>query len=518
MDDLAIERPPWRRPAIVVSGVAVLVVVAAATAIAVMRPAKMALLPSPTSTPTSTAENSTTPYFTSADVPHSSRLYADRVADQVDVRSFESQVKKLRFPLRSEVMRPGAFAITDQHDLIRQSWAVPMGETDIDGQSYLAVVTTRCVVDYHYPASSLHAKFSDLALILGAEEEKAIFRVSDPATLDGTVFDPQTQRILFTQRPRYLAGPFGDRYFNDLVTGNVHGVIARLPIGQWSSNDGVDLVVLYFPLSDPEVRLLRPKQHLGVGQPEEILRGALADRTSLWGDTFQFALVSEECMAALERDTAEVVASRDSWKHLTMFAVAAAAAMFAPALASLGQSGLPAFMQALGKRATTQLGEAVWHTATRVLHGEDVHKVAWDEAGRLVISFVSANGALEHAIIAGLKHSRLSKAQSGRIAATVRGLLSSGDPVTVSVLRKTHGDHRFASLLLPYKRIDVAAELLRRVLVPLDVADTDILAQQPTLVRAAVEALDAEGDHPAIADHGYRDRLRQLAMQWLNQQ
>jgi hypothetical protein len=128
----------------------------------------------------------------------------------------------------------------------------------------------------------------------------------------------------------------------------------------------------------------------------------------------------------------------------------------------------------------------------------------FDDDGRIALRIATAEGT-EEATLAGVV--RGASAAAPRALRTVRDVASAAGACVV-VLR-ADGAPATASLFLPARRLDVSAELLRRGVLPLDLARRDVLAQQPTLVIAAFLARrDAHlRDAPALADPAYRAAL-----------
>jgi hypothetical protein len=447
--------------------------------------------------------------------PVAKELFAGRLADQVDVRRQEERVRDVRFRLSSQVSVDG-FLFFNGVKRPRSSWAVPLGVVERNGRQALAVGTTRCVLDYRYPHRSMHrdaANFRNLALFSGFEDDagrgREVFRLGEPSSLAGSGFwNGRMGR--FSQHPELWA-----RY-RDLRSRPEWSVDAELVEGDWQTSTGVDFVVLYFPVEDPGVASLEPRARrtLQMRDPMARMQEALGGRTSLWGDTFRFAVVSEECMEATSGQLDEYEADLAMMK---VFAVATAVVLVAvisggaaaPAFAALKSAVGPLLSARALRSVPPEVVGAIWRTLVRTIDGERLTDVVWDEGGRLVVDYVRENGGAERIALAGLTEGGLSDSESQSIISAVRSLIERGGEFTVSTMRRN--GEEVGAIMDADRRIDIASELLRRGLVRLDTGDESVLAQQPTLIAAAQQALMAAPGEGAISDPGYRDSVASLS-------
>lgn len=442
-------------------------------------------------------------------IPTATHLFADRMADQVDVRRQQERVEETRFRLWSQVNSEGW--IFDGAKEPRSSWAVPLGLVEGPRGRSLAVGTTRCLVDYSYPFQRMHrdrASFRNLALYTGIEpgsgRDAQIFRVVEPAHLAGTRYSNIREGLLY--RNPLLASRFGSELRNDSL-----GVSAELVEGNWNDSSGVDFVILYFPLADSGTRTLQPRENrtLNMRDPRERMSEALGGRTNLWGDTFRFSLVSEECMEATNAAFAD---HERSHQMLQVFAIATAVVLVGVISGGLGTAMFASlktavagiFQSRIARTLAPQVLGAVWRTLVRTMNGERFRDAAWDEAGRLVVHFTRENGELEQTIIAGITREGLSEDAARHVVGAVRRLVTSGGEFTVPTLSREGTE--VGSLMDASRQLDVGAELLARGVVRLDTRDPSLFTQQPTLVRAARDAL-VRGASPLVADPAYRARL-----------
>lgn len=467
------------------------------------------------------------PYFTPSTEPQNPDLYAKRLADQIDLDRQTARVLEMRFQLRSQALTRNPWG-ADHAQRPREAWAVPMGVVDRGGRPALAVATTRCVVDYRYPTLAERTDWVNLALFTGEGRPAEVFRITSPTDLPGVgrIFDQY--RDFWVHDRVHLSGPSGDRYFGELQEHPEWGVEAVLPVGDWNTTDGVDIAVLYFPLDDPGTQALRPqpRNRLDVDNPERALHDALAPRTSLWGDTFRFAMVSEQCMAAMQADFRE--SERENERNMNFvgfFAGLAAVALLGPALPGVLSSEV---LGLITGRAQTLIGSQfvgiVWRTITRVLGGERLEDIVWDEGRSLVLSFARDSG-MQRILLAGVVGDGLSRQQQDDVIATVRAFVDgAGESTRLSVVsrdgtaseRCDGSSSCVGSILTPSSGgsgLDVAAELLLRGLVRLDTRDEAVLAQQPGLLEAARNAITnpATRDESAIADRIYQEQVVALA-------
>ena len=443
--------------------------------------------------------------------PVATALFAERVADQIDIRRQEERVRELRFRLRSRVTETHGW---DEDLPTRTSWAVPLGVVDREGRPTLAVATTRCVVDYRFPIREQHAdSYVNLALFSGSGRAAQVFRVSRPRDLAGLRFYDQDSQIRILNRGRrYLSGPHGERYFTTLRD-PLLGAEARLPVGQWGSAQGVDIAVLYFPLADSGVSALdpRPGRTLRMRDPEARLRDALADRTSLWGDTFEFSLISDECVRYTQQRFSDLEGRVET---VRVFAVATALVLVGVITGGVGSGAFaalkPLVSTALARRVVTAAAGAVFRTVIRHVNGENLEDVAWDEAGRLLVHFLRPNGEVEETVVAGLTRSGLSDERAGQVASAVSSLIRRQGNFTVPTMRRP--GEEVGALMHADSQTDIAAELIARGLVRLDTSSEQQLRQQPTLLRAARDALLAgPPDDSPLADSAYRARVHELS-------
>jgi hypothetical protein len=177
------------------------------------------------------------------------------------------------------------------------------------------------------------------------------------------------------------------------------------------------------------------------------------------------------------------------------------------AVATLGSE----LSAAVAAHAESAAGAIVWHTAMRLLRGESLHDVMWDEAGHLALSFLAPDGAAERVLLAGLNRAGLDDASATRVAVTARAFASRD--VARLVRTEAAGHATVGAFLAHDSRTDLAAELLRRGLARLDLGDRATLQQQPTLIRAALAALldPSTRSQRAIADAAYQRGVTALA-------
>lgn len=467
------------------------------------------------------------PFFSASEAVLSRTIYESRVLDHADPSDAESRVERLRFRLRSSAVDAQTWG-TDDRLPDRESWAVPLAEVRRHGDRYLAVLTTRCVIDHRYPTNSIPRRFANLALFSGAGRDEQVFKLTGPELPPSmTAVDNPSRHWFFTSR-QHLNGPFGNRYFDLLATSRIDGVEADLPVGDWGSQEGVDLSVLYFPPRDPGVEALRLRgerpDHLAMTNPLEGVRAMMDHRTRLFGDTFTFALVSQECMRAMQD---QVAASARTVALYRGLAIAATAFLIAPLLPHALDTIGPELLTAISGRASRYdalvrsgfLGAArqsAWNVARRAVQGETLADASWDELGQLTLTTVTENGRVRRAILAGLQIPRGDRVQAERLLATVRSLLV--QPGNQVVTLESEGHPETASVMNPSREFDLSAELLRRGLVALNTGDRATLARQPSLVRAARDAQtdpQTRGRRGRLADPTYAAEIMALAQELL---
>lgn len=440
--------------------------------------------------------------------------YRERVAEQVAVEGLERDAQALRFRLKSFIMRD---ALGDDEVLSRASWAVPLGVTVRGGAQYLAVITTRCVIDYRYPLNKKMPRWSNLALFSGVgpppnrqDIGSQVFRIGYPSVLPGVTvdYDPKRDAWFVTDR-RYLEGPAGERYFKLLKTGSVPSASAELVLGDWDHSNGVDLTVVQFPLSDPGLASLRPERNLGLSDPLPALRSVFEPRLSFWGDTFNFEVVSTECMKHAQADYANVDRERQTWRALAIVAgVALAATLFAPELGAI--VGDPKFVQRLARGAGKQALNAMWRSVTTPFVGSAARGAYWNQFGKLVVRLALADGSIREYVVAGLHRLGLSPQAAEAVITTLQGLLAEPGAKIAAMDRAT--GMPTAAVMAPSRQLDFAAELIRSGTVRLDVTDTEVLSQQPTLVQLAQQAVaDPTTATALVQDAAYRWALSEAA-------
>jgi hypothetical protein len=352
------------------------------------------------------------------------------------------------------------------------------------------------------------ASFRNLAIYTGLEpntgRDAQVFRLIDPAHLPGT-------RYASARKGHLYRNPFFSERFGSELRDDTFGVSAELVEGNWGDSSGVDFVILYFPLADPGVQTLQPRENrtLNMRDPRERMAEALGGRTSLWGDTFRFSLVSEECMEA----TNDAFATHErSHQMLQVFAIATAVVLVGVISGGLGTAMFASlktavagiFQSRIARTFATQALGAVWRTLVRSMNGESFRDAMWDEAGRLVVHFTRENGELEQTVIAGITREGLSEDAARHVVGAVRSLVTSGGEFTLPTLSREGTE--VGSLMDASRQLDVGAELLARGVVRLDMRDPSLFTQQPTLVRAARDALVRDAS-PLVADPSYRARL-----------
>lgn len=455
------------------------------------------------------------PFFAAGQTWMGRPFYASRVAEQAEPAKYEAQAQALRFKLESHAIR---FARIGTDDALppRTEWAVPMGI--VNGS--LAVLTSRCEIDYRYPLSESEPdpRFRNLALFdAEGRVPRNVFMLEPlPERPDlSDVRDPRQKHWVFKDR-LYLEGVVGDRYFDVLGVGAVPRVRAELVSGTWSSNDGIDLVMLYFPLLDPAVSALRPGDSLQLEDPIGVVRTAMQGRTE-YLKTFSFGMVTSQCLHAAEEQYQHEEHEVQLWKGI---AIVAAAAAVLPLLGpSFGaHAGLAGLAGDVAKSAEPNTGSRIlagapsllWKVAQRTLSGEQLSNVLWDEAGHLVIDTV-VDGLPRRIAIAGVGRGTLGDVLAERVLNTVREFVRDrAAQMLVQWTNSGHGD--VGSVMRPDVGSDLSTELLASGLAALDTSDLATLARQPTLIRAAAYALQGNRG-PAVADPGYQNAVQQLSVQ-----
>lgn len=472
----------------------------------------------------------TGPLFTVDEAPKASGLYAERIIDQVDPRGLEQEAQRLRFRLRSTAMQAAGRFLgirgSDHALPAREAWAVPMGSVRRAGREYLAVMTTRCVVDYRYPMNHSMPRFANLALFTAAGRQEQVYRL-DPSSIhpDLTGVDQQGGWYWGARHDTFSNPAYRARYMQLAESGSPL-VQAELPVGDWNGNTGVDLLLLYFPSDEPGTSALRAqgRDHLGVRDPVALVRSLVAGRTASVLGVGEFSLVSNDCMHALQQTAEDMQRETQFWRNVAVGTIAASLVVLvgAAGIATGGPGALigPAMTRlrsVLSPMGTgplaTALRSTTWRAAQRILGGDDVRDIAWDEAGRMVLSLASNSGAVERFALAGVRSAGLTPAQGQRVIATTRALLrTQGTRVVRLNDRATSG---VASVMLPDRQLDLSAELLRRGHVQLAIDRPAEIGLQRGLILAARDALlDPQSAATAITqDPNYRAQLQQVLSQ-----
>jgi hypothetical protein len=200
---------------------------------------------------------------------------------------------------------------------------------------------------------------------------------------------------------------------------------------------------------------------------------------------------------------------------MTLIAVATAVTLVA---VISGGAAAPAFAAlkgvigpALARRMLVQAAGAVWRTVVRTVNGESLERVFWDEAGQLVVRFVREGARVEETRVGGVTNEGLDPARASEIASAVHGLIAGGEYTVPTVVREVE---QFGAVMDAARRFDLAGELIRRGLVRMDTGNESLLRQQPTLLRAARDALldDRTSGGPARGA-AYRSRVQALSSQ-----
>jgi hypothetical protein len=456
--------------------------------------------------------------FTPKEASVARPFYARRLAEQANPSVFDDAARVLRFRLDSHAI---SYADVGSDDQItpRFESAVPMGI--VNGN--LAVLTSRCLVDCAYPlkAGQPNPRFRNLAIFNGdGREPRTVFMLASvPGRPEmNATRDPRDAHWIFDSR-FYLEGPAGDRYFNVLASGRLLGVSAELVQGQWNTNEGIDLVMLYFPLSDPGVSALRfPNAQgefasLGLVDPMAVVRAAMVGRTE-YLQTFSFRMITPQCLHAAEAQLQHAEHEARLWKGIAIVAAAAALLpLLGPAIAAAG--GLVGFAadvasvtaETIGPKILAGLAPAAWHVASRVLKGEQLADVVWDEGGHLVINAL-IDGVSRRLRVAGIRRGRVNEAVASRVLDTVKEFAR--DQAVQLFVDSASGHVDVASLVRPDVGADLSSELLAGGAAALDIEDRQVLARQPTLIRAAAYALQGTRG-PATEDDGYQRSIQQLS-------
>lgn len=458
----------------------------------------------------------TAAFFTPAQAWMGKPFYADRVAEQADSASFNEAAMRVRFHLETDAIHWNdvrADAVLQP----RRGWAVPMGIYN----GSVAVLTSRCEIDYAYPlqAGRPDSHFVNLALFNADNSRpRTVFMLAPMPDRPemSRARDPRAVNFWSWHKDRnFLDGPAGDRYFGQLATDRVPRVLAALVNGAWRTDEGVDLVMLYFPLGDPGVTAaFDPSATMGLqGDPMAVVQAAMNDRTNYMGDTFQFNMITSQCLHGAEQDLEHVQHEVKLWKGIAIVAAAAAVALvLAPELAVGGElASLTAHMgaveQVLGPKLMSGLTPMAWHVAQRVLGGEQLNDVLWDESGHLVLNAV-IDGTPRRISLAGIHRGSASNEVANRVLDTVREFVR--DRAGQLLIQSAPGHSDEGSLVRPDYKVDLATELLASGLAALDTQDRATLARQPTLIRAAAYALQGNRG-PAVQDPGYQMAVQQLS-------
>jgi hypothetical protein len=313
----------------------------------------------------------------------------------------------------------------------------------------------------------------------------------------------------------YLEGPAGDRYFGSLATGRIPRVGAQLVQGTWGTNDGIDLVMLYFPLSDPAVAALLPSESLGIADPMSVVRAAMVGRTD-YLETFSFNMITPQCLHSGEAELQHAEHEERLWRGIAI--VAAAAAVFpllGPALA--GQGGLTNFAgqlatdveHAVGPKILMGLHPPAWQVAQRVMSGEQVGDVLWDEGGHLMVNAI-IDGTPRRLLVAGVQRGTASSEVQARVLATVREFVR--DHAAQVVVQSAAGHADVVSLIRPDAGVDLATELLAS-------GTAAARCQRPRNSGASANAHSSSGVRsprairgPAVQDPTYEAVVQQLAV------
>ena len=449
------------------------------------------------------------PLFDAFHAGESRSFYESRVAEQADAERYEELALRYRFRLKSHAVDFSSFS---DDDLLpaRQEWAVPMGVVG----DRLAVLTSRCLVDYRYPLKrDSSPDFGNLALFNGeGRPARNVFMLAPIAGRpDLTAARDPKSSLVFDSR-HYLEGAYGDRYFGQLVTDRLPRVGVDLVDGVWSNPDGIDLAILYFPLFDPASQSLDPRTNLGIENPLAVVRSAMFRRDEYLG--IQFNLVTRTCMRGAQDEHAELERQVKLWRGLAVVAAAAAVFPLLGPLFSTTSGGLAGFAgkvvalsaRGFASKITGNIAPVAWQVTHRVLSGQELLDVLWDEGGRLVIGAM-VDGIPRKLPLAGIRRGTLGGRAAARVLTTVREFVRD----RASLLIQSSGAGSVASIMRPDVGVDLSSELLALGLAALDLDDRQTLARQPSLIRASAHALQGVRG-PAVSDQGYQSAVQQLTL------
>jgi hypothetical protein len=438
-------------------------------------------------------------------------FFPRRVAEQADTTQLEAEVERLKFTLESDAIDYSRIG-SDRPRPPRHAMALPMGI--VDGNR-MAVLTTRCLIDYRYPIAGSDPRFRNLAVFNSdGRAPRTVFMLA-PVVGRPDLTESRDPSVHWWYDNRfYLNGPPGGRYFGQLVPGRLPRVGTDLVDGNWSTNASIDLVMLYFPLNDPAVAALRPQDNLRIADPMAVARAAMAGRTDYLG--FKFDLITPECVHEAETQLARAEHEASLWKHIAI-GEAAALLMVVLGPAAAGAGGLAGFTgtvattlesveQTVGPKILAGLPSAAWHVAQRTLGGEQLGDVAWDEGGHLVLSTV-VDGTPQRLAVAGVQRGTADEVTASRVLATVREFVR--ERPAHLLIHSSQGHGGMVSLIRDDAGVDLSSELLAAGLVALDANDRATLARQPTLIKAAAFALQGNRG-PAVLDPRYQWAVQQL--------
>jgi hypothetical protein len=442
------------------------------------------------------------------------RFYPDRVAEQADAEVFNEAAQRLRFHLETRAVHVNNWR-RDADLGPRTEWAVPMGVYN----GSVAVLTSRCEIDYSYPLQEGRPdpRFVNLALFNADNSgPRTVFMLAPiPGRSElSAARDPRSANWFHTDRD-FLDGPAGDRYFGYLAANRVPRVGAALVKGAWQTNEGVDLVMLYFPLSDPAVTAaLNPGHTMGLqGDPMGVVQAAMNDRTNYLGDTFQFDMITPQCMHAAEQYAEHLEHEVKLWRGIAEVAAALVVLpVLGPTVGTSGLAGITAHMtaveQVIGPKLMQGMAPMAWHVAQRVLSGEQLGDVLWDEGGHLVLDAV-VDGTPKRLSLAGVHRGSADNQVADRVLATVREFIR--DRAGRLLIQSAPGHQDVASLMRDDYGVDLATELLSSGLVALDTNDRAMLARQLTLIHAASFALENPSRGPAVLNPLYQTAVQDLS-------
>lgn len=447
-----------------------------------------------------------TPLFR-AERPHlSGELFAKRVAEQVDPRPLASLVAAQRVRLQTTVSCPALSAEL----LSREEWATPLGREKLSYGPAEAILTTRSVLDYRFPAKAPVESIANLALfapfpIAGAPEQKVrVFRLARPA-LPGVAKTRDFRQAGAPEPHR----PWNDaaivRYFDELVAGRVASGEARLLEGDWSEPSGLDLAILYFHISDPAASAFRPRGALDVDEARRLLGLCLEAAPEGWRRRLRYLPPTPSPAS----NGAAPTTPNDGYEARVALTVnAAALSRLRPLLSDeASDEALRSIANLLMTSARSQGGPS--RTLTVIDDLPTAYRGAeWNGDGQLLIRY-QTEAAEIRTPLAGVWRVALDDERASRVVATVDALARAESARLAVSGSETHPGT--ATLLVPNASFDVGAELLRRGLTRLHFADRS-LRYQPSLLRVADAALrDARTrSQPPIADAEYRAALEAL--------